>query len=275
MQRCEDLMPELPDLEVIKDFLQETIGGVQIQEVEIPEPLVLRCSVDDLINGLKGKVFAEIRRRGKFLILDVADGAHLVFHPMLAGRLQYCQAREKIRAGLCLRLLFSTGQELRYHDRKRMGRIYWLEGADFSAIPQFAELGPEANDPAVDLEVFQKRIRRHPGMVKYILTNQRFLAGIGNAYADEILFAAGILPFRKRPSLTSQELSSLHQAVGDVLTWAQRELGERMGSEIHVELRDFLKVHGKGSRACPVCGGNISEVAPNRSRTNFCRGCQR
>lgn len=267
-------MPELPDLEIIRGFLRRAIGGVQIQKAEVSEPLVLRCSIDNLIEGLEGNAFDEIRRRGKFLIMDVAGGAHLVFHPMLSGRFQHCRAGEKIRAGLCLKLRFSTGHELRYNDRKRMGRIYWIEGADFSTIPQFDELGPEANDPEVDFELFQKRIRRHPGMIKYILTNQRFLAGIGNAYADEILFAAGILPFRKRASLTSQELTELHRAIGDVLSWAQRELGERMGAEIHMELRDFLKVHGRGGQACPVCGGNISEVAPNRRRTNFCRVCQ-
>jgi len=268
-------MPELPDLEMVRDFLREAIRGAQIQEVEIPDPLVLRCSAHDLIRGLEGKAFTEIRRRGKFLIFDLPDDAHLVFHLMLTGRLQYCQAKEKTRAGLCLRLGFSNGHDLRYHDRKRMGRIYWVQGPDFSSIPQFAELGPEATDPAVDLETFRKRIRRHPGMVKNILTNQRFLAGIGNAYADEILFAASILPFRKRPSLTSEELANLHQAVGTVLSWAKKELRERVGADIHVEVRDFLKVHGKGGQACSVCGGRISEVTANRRRTNFCRGCQR
>lgn len=268
-------MPELPDLEIIKDFLHESILGVNIQKVEITEPLVLRCPIDDLIKGSEGSVFTEIRRRGKFIIFDLVDDAHLVFHLMLAGRFQYCLPREQVRAGLCLRLRFSHGHELRYYDRKRMGRIYWVQGPDFSSIPQFAELGPEATDPEVDLETFRKRIRRHPGMVKNILANQRFLAGIGNAYADEILFAAGILPFRKRSSLTSEELGKLHQAIREVLSMAKRELRERVGTEIHVEIRDFLKVHGRGGQACPVCGGNISEVASNRRRTNFCRGCQR
>ena len=94
-------------------------------------------------------------------------------------------------------------------------------------------------------------------------------------HADEILFAAGILPFRRRSSLNAKELANLHRAVGSVLSWATAELRERVGMEIDVEIRDFLKVHGKGGQVCPICGGQISEVAPHRTRTNFCRGCQR
>lgn len=236
---------------------------------------MLRCSAKDLIQDLEGRAFTDVTRRGKFLIFDLAPGEHLVFNLMLTGRLQYCPSGEKCGSRLCLRLRFSNGQELRYYDRKRMGRIYRVQGGDFSSIPQFELLGPEATDPAVDLELFQKRIRRHPGMIKNILTNQRFLAGIGNAYADEILFAAGILPFRRRPSLTSEELANLHRALGEVLAWAEKELKGRVGADIHVEDRDFLRIHGKGGQVCPICGVTISEVTANRRRTNFCRGCQK
>lgn len=268
-------MPELPDLETIKGFLRENIRGVQIEEVEIKDPLVLRCSAHDLTRNLERRVFTDVTRRGKFLIFDVDQGTRVVFNLMLTGRLQYCQVGEEFRRNLCLRLRFSHGQELRYYDRKRMGRIYWVPGADLSSVPQFDQMGPEATDPAVDLQVFQKRIRRHPGMIKNILTNQRFLAGIGNAYADEILFVAGILPFRKRTSLTSDEVANLYRAVGEVLDWAQKELKRQVGADIHVEVRDFLRVHGRGGQACSVCGLNISEVTANRRRTNFCRGCQK
>lgn len=268
-------MPELPDLEIIRDFLQQRIRDVPIREVEVLEHLVLRCSAPGLVQGLMGKAFSEIRRRGKFLVFDVAEDAHLVFHLMLAGRFQYCGMGEKPRPGLCLRLGFSSGHDLRYHDHKRMGRIYWVRESEYSSIPQFSQQGPEAIDPTVDFENFQRRIRRHPGMIKNILTNQRFLAGIGNAYADEILFAAGILPFRRRPSLTPEELIRLHDAIKKVLSWAKKELQHRVGADIYREDRGFLKVHGRGGQNCPVCGGRISEVKANRRLTNFCRGCQR
>jgi formamidopyrimidine-DNA glycosylase len=268
-------MPELPDLEIIRDYLRETIRGDQIRDVGILEPLVLRCRIEELAAGLRGKNIEDIRRRGKFLIFDLAEDVHLVVNFMLSGRLQHCSINDKNRKDLCLRVEMASGRELRYLDRKRMGRIYWVEGGNFSAIPQFAELGPEAIDPSIDLEVFRKRLRRHPGMIKNILTNQRFIAGVGNAYADEILFEAGVLPFRKRPDLSPEEVAGLHQAIGSVLSWATEQLRGRVGQEIHVEIRDFLRVHGRGGQACTVCGRKISQVTPNRRKTNFCRGCQR
>lgn len=112
-------------------------------------------------------------------------------------------------------------------------------------------------------------------MIKSILTNQKFLAGIGNAYADEILFCAGILPFRKRSSLSAEEVHRLYRAVRSVLSRATEELRQRVGTSIHREIRDFMKVHGQGVSPCSVCGGRISEVASRRKRTNFCRACQR
>ncbi len=268
-------MPELPDLQIVTEVLQKHVCGLRIQHAQVIEPLVLRCVAQDVVETLQGNAIEKIRRRGKFLIFDLSDQTHLVFHPMLAGRFQYCRAAERPRAGLCLRIGFCDQQELRYYDRRRMGRIYWVGGSDFASVPQFAGLGPEADDPALNLEMFRKRIRRHPGMIKNVLTNQRFLAGIGNAYADEILFAAGILPFRRRPGLSDQEIAGLYRAMGSVLSRATAELRKRVGREIHVEVRDFLMVHGKGGQMCSICGGRISEVAPHRSRTNFCRGCQR
>jgi formamidopyrimidine-DNA glycosylase len=268
-------MPELPDLEVIREVLGETIVGSTVRRVEVLNPLVLRCSIEQLTADLTGRVVSGVRRRGKFLLLDVPENGHLVFHPMLSGRFQLCPARKKRPAALCLRLALEGDGDLRYLDRRRMGRIYWVRGSDYSAIPQFAQLGPEADDPAVDEEIFRKRIRRHRGMIKNVLTNQRFLAGIGNAYADEILFEAGILPFRPRFSLTAEETARLHQAIGSVLRWAGDELRRRVGGEIDREVRDFLKVHRRGGQACVNCGGRISEVAPNRRITSFCRTCQR
>jgi formamidopyrimidine-DNA glycosylase len=268
-------MPELPDLEVIRESLSEKVCDRPIHRVEVLNPLVLRCPIERLTRDVPGQAISAVGRRGKFLILDISVDGHVVFHPMLSGRFQYCPSGEKKLSQLCLRLTLAGDHDLRYLDRRRMGRIYWVTGSDFSTIPQFAQLGPEADDPSLDLETFRARIRRYRGMIKNVLTNQRFVAGIGNAYADEILFAAGIRPFRSRSSLTPEELARLHRAIGAVLSWATDEIRRRMGGKLHQEIRDFLKVHRRGGQACVVCGGRISEVAPNRRLTSFCRTCQR
>jgi formamidopyrimidine-DNA glycosylase len=162
--------------------------------------------------------------------------------------------------------------ELRYHDAKDMGKIYLAH--DLSQIPGWVGLGPEATDPELTLEAFRERLRRHHGEIKGVLTNQSFVAGIGNAYADEILWRAGIYPMARRPRLNDEQVSRLYDAIRTVLAEAIETLQERIGDRIDVEIRDFLAVHGRFGQPCPRCGTAISKVTRERRTTNFCRSCQ-
>ena len=267
-------MPELPDLEVVKEVLQDRVIGLPVVSVEVLEPLVLRCSIEDLKN-LAGNRLVAITRRGKFLLFRFETNAVLVIHAMLFGRYQLCRQNEKPKPRTCLRFRFANDQELRYVDSSLMGKIYLVHGGDFSPIPQFNEMGPEPLQGDLTLPVFRQRLRKHRGMIKNVLTNQKFLAGIGNTYADEILFAAKILPFRQRTSLTEAETQALYDATQTVLAQAIATIRQRIGTDIYTELRDFLQVHNKGDEPCPVCGGKISEIKPNQRITNFCRACQK
>jgi len=219
-----------------------------------------------------GRAFTDVIRRGKFLLLPLNGGVTLVVNPMLAGRMRYGAplARHRTRDALVLGL--ADGKELRYNDARDMGKVYLV--ADPNQVPTFAELGPEATDPALDLEHFRERLRSHHGEIKGILTNQGFVAGIGNAYADEICWRAGLYPFRRRPSLSADDVARLHAAMGAVLAEAVATLRERVGEAIDVEVRDFLAVHGKAGQPCPRCGSPISEVTRERRATHFCRTCQ-
>lgn len=266
-------MPELPDLEVIREFLAPHLAGVTVASAEVRRPLLVRCLLGgDPVEHLLGRCFADVQRRGKFLLLTLDSGAVLVINPMLAGRFRYGKPLPRHRTRDALVLGLSDGNELRYHDAKDMGKLYLTR--DLSKVPTFAELGPEATDPALTLEVFRERLRRHRGEIKGVLTNQSFVAGIGNAYADEILWQAGIYPMRRRPGLSDEEVAQLYEAMRTVLAEAIETLRERVGAEIHVEVRDFLAVHGKPGQPCPRCGAAISKVTRSRRTTNFCRTCQ-
>jgi formamidopyrimidine-DNA glycosylase len=153
-----------------------------------------------------------------------------------------------------------------------MGKLYLTPEPDL--VPTFPDQGPDALDPNLTLEAFTERLGRRRGEIKGILTNQSFVAGIGNAYSDEILFHSGVYPFRKRPSLTSDEVRRTYAATQHVLRSAISTLRQRMGSDIHIELRDFLQVHGRGGQPCPRCGRAISTIRARRRLTNFCRNCQ-
>ncbi|MGB3905359.1 MAG: DNA-formamidopyrimidine glycosylase family protein [Anaerolineae bacterium] len=266
-------MPELPDLEVIKEYLQGVLPGERVEAVEVLRPLVVRNLIsEDFVDTLTGNEISAVRRRGKFLLLDLETGAKLVINPMLAGRLHYCEPDERRQKRTFLILRLSTGMDLRYVDAKAMGKVYLT--ADLNLIPGFARQGPEALDPELTLEAFQDRLRRRRGEIKGVLTNQAVLAGIGNAYADEILFRAGLYPFRKRPNLSTEEVERLYDAIRSVLSEAIVTLRERVGDEIDVKVRDFLQVHGKGGTSCPRCSTSISEIKARNRLTNFCRSCQ-
>jgi formamidopyrimidine-DNA glycosylase len=269
----EGTMPELPDLEVIREFLARHIVDVPITLAEVRRPLVVRNLLGvELADDLVGRSFTAVQRRGKFLLLPLDDGATLVINPMLAGRLRYGQPLGRHRKRDALVIGLADGQELRYHDAKDMGKVYLTE--DLNQIPTLAGLGPEADDPTLTLQIFRERLRRHHGEIKGILTNQSFVAGIGNAYADEICWRAGLYPFRRRPSLSEEEGTRLYTAMRSVLAEAIETLRDRVGTAIDVEVRDFLYVHGKADLPCPQCGSPISKVTRQRRTTNFCRTCQ-
>lgn len=266
-------MPELPDLEVIREFLALRLPGVAIASAEVRRPVIVRNLMGgDLPDRVTGRRFAGVDRRGKFLLLPLDNGTTLVIHPMLAGRLRYGQplSRPRVRDALVLGL--SDGHELRYHDARDMGKVYLT--AQVEQVPAFSGQGPEATDPTLSLDAFRQRLRRHNGEIKGILTNQTFLAGIGNAYADEICWQAGLYPFRRRASLSDDEVSRLFDAMRLTLCQAIETLRLRVGDDIDVEVRDFLAVHGKSGEACPRCGSPISEVTRERRATHFCRTCQ-
>jgi formamidopyrimidine-DNA glycosylase len=266
-------VPELPDLEVIREYLDPRLAGVGVEAAEVCRPLVVR----NLLGGdpaaqLTGRRFLGARRRGKFLLLPFADGATMAVNPMLFGRVRLGLplGRHRTRDALVLRL--DNAQELRYHDAKDMGKVYLV--SELGQVPTLDELGPEATDPELTAEAFVARLRRHVGEIKGILTNQSFVAGIGNAYADEILWHARLYPFRRRPTLDAEELARLYEGTRAVLLEAIQTLRERIGDAIDVEVRDFLAVHGRAGQPCPRCGTAISRVTRERRDTDFCRQCQ-
>ena len=266
-------MPELPELEVLREYLGPRLEGKKIVAVWTSPKLsfLLRTPPDEFSRQLTGGTFERTWRRGKFLIFDIG-GQHLVINPMLGGRLQWTGAAEKVPPATVFRLTLDGGEELRFLDTVKMGRVYWVAPGALPTIPGWAELGPDAL--AVSFGEFSQRIRRHPGELKNLLRNQAFIAGVGNAYSDEILHEAGLLPLRKRTTLKGDELTRLHAATGKVLSSAIASIKAQPGFEPHKQDRSFMAVHGKAKEKCPRCGHRISELTARGEATDFCRGCQ-
>jgi formamidopyrimidine-DNA glycosylase len=198
-----------------------------------------------------------------------------VINPMLGGRFHLAPADSPAPAAHVFSLRLDGGEELRYLDHRDMGRIYWTGDPD-GEIPGWRELGPEADSVASEpLESFRRRLRRYRDELKDLLRNQAFVAGIGNAYSDEILWEARLLPLRRRASLGPEEEERLKEAIPAVLASAVAAILANPAYDESKQDRKFMAVHGKGGQQCRRCGHRISQLGSNREPLNFCRGCQR
>ncbi len=269
-------MPELPDLEVAKHTLTRRATNRTIEEVELFDPVTLRRPVAEAFQyELQGRKIQEIQRYGKFLILLFEPPARLYINFMLVGHLAFQPPSDRIMKSTGFRLRLSGNIDLRYHDGRRMGKIYLLLNDEpTSLIPTYDEQGPDALDPELTLETFRSRIRKFNAQIKRVLKNQRFIAGIGNAYANEILYKAHINPFRKRSTLTPTEIDALYTATKAVLKNAITTITTLSGNNLRFKIRDFLQVHGKSGQPCPRCKTKLSTVKSGLDLAYFCRKCQ-
>jgi formamidopyrimidine-DNA glycosylase len=269
-------VPELPDLTVVAEELVRRVAGRTVTDATAPTPILLRATPDELA-GVVGSTLGETRRRGKFLLipLDRRDGEQRVLaaNAMLAGRFWLVAHRAPVRARTGLRLRLEGAEDLRYVDREMLGKLYLLPPDRLDEIPGWSEMGPDADDRELTLDRFRQRIRRHPGELKPLLRNSRFVAGIGNAYSDEILWEARLAPFRRRASLNPGDVDRLYAAMRSVLADAIVRLRDLVPPDIETQHREFLKVHLRGGQPCPRCGRELRQIG-GREATTFCRSCQ-
>lgn len=268
-------MPELPELESIAAKLSEMLLHSKIKEAKVHNHIILYgCTVSHFENEIIGKTFDFFKADGKFLIVSLSEDREIVINPMLTGRIRVAKIPRRPIKEDAISITMDE-RSLWYSDRKQMGRVYLVKNQDYSQVADYEKRGPSALDPQLTLEIFIERIKKHNGQIKNVLRNQRFVKGIGNAYADEILLFAGVLPFRRRSTLSEDEIEKLYDAMKKVLTKFKEILMKRPINEIALEKRDFLMIHGKHKGICPLCGNRVSEVTSNRFKTNYCQICQK
>ena len=274
-------MPEIPELQHIARVLTDRLAGRPITNIDIQKPIVIRLPREDFEAGLLGASFRSVERTGKFLLFHTDRDSVLAVNPMLNGRFQWIagpDGTKKSHARTCFTLKFRDPGEadlgIRYIDERYLGKVYLVDAEALEQVPVLNEQGPDALDPALDEAAFLKRLKRYRGQVKNALVNAKFIAGIGNAYSDEILFNAGIHPFTKISTLNDERRAALYRSMNETLNWAAGIAAEQIGEKIDRKPRDFLNVHRKGGQPCPRCDASISEVSPNRRITSFCRTCQ-
>ncbi len=267
-------MPELPDLEYIVSVLGRTVMGRRIVAVRVKNPIVLRLGLPGTLQGLcGGQRFGACARHGHFLVLSVGDTYDLVVNPMLAGRFRLSGGGEKEEGSLCLAFGLEGGGELRYLDDKQMGKVYLVRAGDRQSVPGFDRVGIEPLSPEFTVDRLRGLLRGRRDQVRAFLRDKSAVAAIGNAYADEILWAARLHPKTGCQRLTDEDIARLHAAIRGVLSEAVAEKARR-GEPMEVKVRDFLRVRNRKGQPCPACGTTIRLEGVRGQDTFYCPTCQ-
>ena len=270
-------MPELPEVEALAAFLRERAVGRVVARVDTPAFTALK-TFDPPPSALQGMEVTGAGRHGKFLDLDVS-GIHLVVHLARAGWLHWRDALPpappkpgKGPIAVRVRLDDDAGFDLTEQGTQKKLAAYVVRTV--AEVPGIARLGPDALDPALTVERLGELLRAHGGQLKGSLTDQTLIAGIGNAYSDEILHAAKLSPFKGAGRLTEGELSRLHPAMVSTLRDAvARSIGQQAAT-LKAEKRSGLQVHARAGLPCPVCGDTVREVSFAAKSLQYCPTCQ-
>ncbi len=267
-------MPELPDLEVLRDVLTRKVLGRRIVRSRALRPGILK-TVDPPLEALIGEQVNEISRRGKHLIFTLRSDLHFVVHLMLAGRFVLCRSDTRLTKASGLVISFADGEDLRLIENGPIKLVQIYVVADPMQVDAIAHAGIEPLSSEFTVERLTEMMRGRRRQAKKFLTDQRIIAGIGSAYADEILFAAQISPIRYVSTLSEEEITRLHVAIVSVLESAINEIRARIGDSLFTdEIRDFLKVYKRTGDPCPICGTPIREIRYAQTRTYYCPTCQ-
>jgi formamidopyrimidine-DNA glycosylase len=278
---CQTLgVPELPDLVHVEEELRRALVGKRVRAARTGDPLVLRVMVrEPFPDVLAGRLLEDVARRGHFLRFALEGGLVLVVNAMLVGKYRLLAAgaaaprAKKDPVSLGLALVFDDGTELQYLDDRRMGKVYVAAAADEDTIPVYGKLGLDPTSPAFTREAFGKLIAKRRDQVRMFLMDKSAIASIGNAYADEILFAAKLHPKTFCKKLLPGEVDALYAAIPRVLGDAVAEV-RRRAEPIDVKVRDFLAVRGRDGQPCPACGTKIRAVRVGDGDACFCPRCQ-
>jgi formamidopyrimidine-DNA glycosylase len=270
---------ERPDLDHAVPILEAALRGRAIAAVEVKKPIVLRLAVEGSpAELLVGHRFAAVSRRAHFARFALAPPAdrpalELVVAPMLAGRFVLAGPGDRPPADLAVAFVLEDGGALRYRDDVQMGKVYVIRAGDVGAVPGLDDVGVDVLGPDFSRARFRALAARRRDQAKVFLMDKRALDALGNAYADESLWAAGVHPKTWVRELDGEALDRLHDAVVDTLTRANAEIAARR-PPTDVKLRDFLAVRGRHKQPCPRCGTAIRKAGVHGHDAYFCPTCQ-
>ncbi len=272
-------MPELPEVETVRRSLKLRLVGKKVYGVKVIYPNIIAYpSVSEFIKGICGKEIRDIERRGKFLMFDMGD-SYLLSHLRMEGKYFFKNHDEVINKHE--HVIFDLGDiELRYMDTRKFGRMYLIRKDMINKMKPISELGLEPWDRKLTISYLKDKYKNKKLPIKSVILDQSIIVGIGNIYADEILFLAKINPITKCCDLSDDDLKKIIKYTREVLDKAIKLGGTTIRSYtsvdgVHGRFQNELSIHGKDKGNCPKCGSEIIKIKVGGRGTYYCPKCQK
>ena len=277
-------MPELPEVETIRRGLEREVVGKRIKTVEVTGNRSIRRhkTKKDFISRLEGTKVKSAKRRGKYIVLGLDSGEVLVAHLRMSGQLRRAQPKDAVEKHTHVVITFTQGGQLRYVDPRTFGELFVVAKDRLAEdCPELGELGFDPIEDVMSWNDFGARLVAKKAQLKAVLMDQKFVAGIGNIYSDEILWEAGLRYDRPSNTLSIQEVRRLYRAIGEVLNEAIKQRGSSLADEQYRDLYGQVggyqllhNVYARDGQPCKRCRHGISKAKYAGRSTFYCPSCQ-
>lgn len=273
-------MPELPEVERIRRVLEPQVSGLTVRHIRVNRPEVIAYpSAEDFCTHVTGQTIDRLDRRGKFLVLCLTGGDRIVLHLRMTGCLLLTPADYPAEKHTHLILQMDNSRELRFSDVRRFGRFWFLRADEPDTYTGLGKLGLEPTDSELSTEVLKNAFGKWKRTIKGCLLDQSVIAGIGNIYSDEILFAARIRPSRPANSLIVEEWARLAAVIPETIRFFTEKNAITPEEYLATRGQDyrntpFLRVYGHGGEPCPICGKTLCRTVIGGRSSVFCPNCQ-
>lgn len=258
-------MPELPEIDLVRNYVEETSLDKTITKIEFPETSLLQSPAENFLKALVNKKFKTAERLGKYLLLSTTGNYALVFHFGMTGKLEYYSNQDPPKYSKMI-IHFKNDYQLAFTCRRKLGKIYLAK--DLDTFQKENQLGPDAL--AVSEKQFLELLEGKTGSIKGVLMDQHVMAGIGNVYSDEMLYQCKVHPKTKTSKLSASEKKQLYKKMKSVLEMAIKKEGVRKDFP-----KGWLIQHREEGADCPKCDGKVAKIKVGGRSTYFCPSCQK
>ncbi len=272
-------MPEMPEVRVVRDTLKKSLVGKRIEKISVLYPRIIEGNRNEFIKKLEGQTFRDVRSIGKWLVFDLGEYSFLS-HLRMEGKYFYEDSDEQVEKHTHVVFYLDGNKSLRYNDVRKFGRMELVKTDEINEAESIKKLGLEPDNSNLASNYLIENFKSRNKPIKSVLLDQTIINGLGNIYANEVLFASRINPFREASSISKKEAEAIIKNAREITTKSYEEGGctiRSYTSSLGVigHYQDYLSVHGKEGCPCKICGALIKKAKIDGRSAYYCENCQK